>query len=73
MTVFFSNYGGDSQMEHDPNINVSLTETDTAECIAINLPEGRIVLHTRSAIDLHHKLGLAILDWIGNSAKDYLP
>lgn len=54
----------------DPNIVVGTTEDHETECIYILfVDEGiRIKLHTRSAISLHHKLGTAILNWIGSAA-----
>lgn len=55
-------------MDHDPNISVELTDDEDIQCIRIRLGSGSILLHTRSAIDLHQKLGKAICDWIGEAA-----
>lgn len=51
-------------IDSDVNIRVYLTDDDELYCIALVLPGVAIKMHTRSAIDLHRKLGLAIMDWI---------
>lgn len=55
-------------MDQDPRIHVELTEEERAYCIRISFAEGVVTLHTRSAIDLQHKLGIALMDWIGAAA-----
>lgn len=55
-------------VESDPNISVTLTGDDEIFCIRVNLGTISVPMHTRSAVDLHRKLGLAILDWISQNA-----
>lgn len=52
----------------DPNISVDLTENEFGPCIRITLGTNVTLLHTRSAVDLQYKLGLAILDWVAESS-----
>lgn len=59
-------------MEHDPNIRVDVTDiTDDLTqpfCIRVLVGGVEADMHFRSAIDLHHKLGLALSDWISVQA-----
>lgn len=52
-----------TKLDNDANITVKLTDLNTPECILIEMYGIRVKMHTRSAQDLHHKLGLALLDW----------
>lgn len=52
----------------DKNILVELTDENDLHCIRVILYDQTFLIHARSAIDLHYKLGLAILDWIARSS-----
>jgi hypothetical protein len=56
-------------VDTDPNITVGLhSDSDEDYCLEIVIGWVVVSLHARSAIDLHHKLGLAIADWFGVAA-----
>jgi len=59
-------------MEEDPNIKVSLTELEDDMCIKIDAYGITLHLHTRSAVDLVHKLDLCILDFINKSGLEVI-
>lgn len=55
--------------EHDPNVSVRVTTDEEDYCLELTFYGHTFPMHTRTAVDLHHKLGLAILDWFGDTAK----
>lgn len=57
-------------LDQDPEIRVELTGDGELYCFELELGSQRVKLHARSAVDLHHKLGKALLDWIGQSAGE---
>src|SRR5579875_1894567 len=69
--VLMKTYGR-GPVDHDPQIIVELTDDQTLHCIRITLGNQSFLLHTRSALDLHHKLGFALMDWIGRSTEEVL-
>ena len=55
--------------DHDPAIRVELTGSGTQQCFRLVLGDAKILLHTRSAVDLSQKLQKAILSWIGEAVS----
>lgn len=71
-------------MSDDPNISVELTDENELHCFKLTfraghpeLPKGErvpleIMLHTRQAFDLFHKLGGCLMDYFATHSLDML-
>jgi len=52
----------------DTTVRVTLTDLSSPFCIRVEIGDLTLNMHTRSAIDLHRKLGNAVAEWISESA-----
>lgn len=59
-------------IEDDPNVRVSVTGPEEDFCIQIEAYDLIMNLHTRSAVDLHYKLGIALCDWMRDTGRAIL-
>lgn len=53
----------------DPTVTVEITDLSNPYCIRVRMGDTTIDMHTRSAIDLHRKLGNAIASWLADTAE----
>jgi hypothetical protein len=79
-----SSEGEEMPMSADPNISVELTDANELHCFKLTfraghpeLAEGErvpleIMLHTRQAFDLFHKLGECLMDYFATHSLDML-
>ncbi len=60
------------ELTGDPLIWAGITNDDDDHCIVLMVDDVLLKMHVRSAVDVQRKLGLAVLDWMAESAATIL-